>query len=199
MSLLRLRPSDICSVRVLSSTSCRVNSSLMVNLEENANLHDVLYSIFSLNNHHRVLPEAWRHISLCSPHLPPVPLIRTLSCLVFEGHRRVDLPRVHAGHPAAWVGQDRALRLPVVVARGHVATRCPTVHPVLVGGRVRARRDVTGQRRGGLQARHADQARIPRMLLTVCAEGQALDMLICPAVIGTPGLPILVPVGDMLG
>ncbi len=43
------------------------------------------------------------------------------------------------------------------------------------------------------------KARIPRMLLTVCAEGQALDMLMCPAVTGTPGgLPILVPVGDMV-
>lgn len=44
----------------------------------------------------------------------------TFSGLVLEGHRRVDLPCVHT-HPAAWVGQGRALRLPVVVARGHVA------------------------------------------------------------------------------
>lgn len=44
----------------------------------------------------------------------------TFSCLVLEGHGRVDLPCMHA-HPAAWVGQGRALRLPVVVARGHVA------------------------------------------------------------------------------
>lgn len=43
------------------------------------------------------------------------------------------------------------------------------------------------------------KARMPRMLLTVCAEGQALDMLICPADTGTPGgLPIFVPVGDMV-
>lgn len=43
------------------------------------------------------------------------------------------------------------------------------------------------------------KARIPRMLLTVCAEGQALEMLTCPAVTGTPGgLPILVLVGDIV-
>lgn len=37
------------------------------------------------------------------------------------------------------------------------------------------------------------KALIPRMLLTVCAEGQARDM----PVTGTPGLPILAPVGDI--
>lgn len=83
--------------------------------------------------------------------LSRVPLLSTFSGLMLEGHRRVDLSCVHA-HPAAWVRQGRALRLPVVVSRGHVAARWPAVHPVLVGGRVGARRDVTGQRGGGLQA-----------------------------------------------
>lgn len=39
------------------------------------------------------------------------------------------------------------------------------------------------------------KALIPKMLLTVCAEGQALDKLTCPAVTGTPGG---FPVGDIV-
>lgn len=62
----------------------------------------------------------------------------------------MDLSRVHA-HPTARVRQGLALRLPVVVARGHVAACWPAVHPVLVGGGVSARRDITGQCGGGLQ------------------------------------------------
>lgn len=69
---------------------------------------------------------------------------------MLEGHGRVDLPRVH-GHPAAWVGKGRALWLPVVVARGHVASCWATINPVLVAWRVGARRDITGQSGGRLR------------------------------------------------
>ena len=77
-------------------------------------------------------------------------MFSTFSGLMLEGHCRVDLPCVHA-HPAAWVGQGRTLWLPVMVARGHVASCWPTVHPILVGWRVGTRRDITGQCRGRLQ------------------------------------------------
>lgn len=74
----------------------------------------------------------------------------TFSGLMFKGHRWVDVPCMHP-HPAARVGQGRALRLPVVVTRGHVAARRPAVHPVLVGGGVRTGWHVTGQ--GGRRLR----------------------------------------------
>lgn len=60
---------------------------------------------------------------------------------MFKRHRRVDVTRVHR-HASARMGEARALGLPVM-PWAHITARWAAVHAVLIGGRVRARRDIT--------------------------------------------------------
>ena len=132
------------------------NTSVWLEVEMIQILKDLFIAYYNYNNNYYYYND---HLSLhrgCSFKDTKTHTHTFSGMVVLEGHRWVDLPRVHA-HPAARVGQDLALRLPVVVSGGHIAARRPAVHPVLVGGRVSTRRHITGQRGGRLRANRQDR------------------------------------------